>query len=143
MVIAESQPTTTGRRSTVPLLVGVGAVVFVLVVARWLMTPWDDWVPLAPHQDIPAEITVDDLPTAARYRCAAVLDSNTATATDQAVVAQTHQDLTREPCSGFRTQRKVVGGVDVAVGLAVLVGALVVSRPRSAPSSVNRNADDL
>ena len=142
MEIAQDTRTTTGRWPTVRLLVAVGAVVFVLVVARWLTTPWDDWVPLDPHQDLPAEIVVDDLPDAAHYRCSAVLDSDTAVATDQAVDAQRYQDLTREPCSGLRTQRKAVGGMDVAVALAAVAGAMVLSRRSSASSSASRNADD-
>jgi hypothetical protein len=141
MAIAQDQPTTTRKWPTVRLLVVAAAVVFVLVVVRWLTTPWDDWVPLDPHQDLPAEIIVDDLPEAAHYRCSAVLDSDTATATDQAVEAQRYQDLTREPCSGFRTQRKALGGVDVAVALAVVAGVVVVSRRRSASSSVSRSAN--
>ena len=112
------------------LVAGACALVFLLVVARWLTTPFDDWVPLAPHRDVPAEVNVDDLPTAAHYRCSAVLDTNAATATDQATEAQTYQDLTREPCSGFRTERKALGSLDVAVGLAVLAGLLALSRRR-------------
>jgi hypothetical protein len=142
MAIAQDQQTTTRKRPTVGLLVAVGAVVFVLVIARWLTTPWDDWVPLDPHQDLPAEITVDDLPDAAHYRCSAVLDSDTATATDQALDAQRYQDLTREPCSGLRPQRKALGGLDVAVALAAVAGVVLVSRRSSGSSSVNRSAND-
>ena len=139
MAIEQDQPTTR-KRPTVRLLVVVAATVFGLLVVRWLTTPWDDWVPLVPHQDLPTEIIVDDLPDAAHYRCSAVLDSDTATATDQAAEAQQYQDLTREPCTGFRTQRKALGALDVAVALAAVAGVVMVSRRRSASSSASRSA---
>jgi hypothetical protein len=142
MAIAQDQPTTQGKRRTGRLLVVAGAVIFALVIARWLTTPWDDWVPLDPQQNLPADIVVDDLPDAAHYRCSAVLDSDTATATEQAVDAQRHQDLTREPCSGLRTQRKALGGLDMAIALAVVIGVVVLSRRHAAPSPGNRNTFD-
>src|SRR5690606_1994316 len=96
------------NRSVVrPIAVAV-AVVFALVVARWLTTPWDDWVPLEPRRDLPASVSVDDLPTAAHYRCSAVLDMDVATATDQAANAERYQELTRKPCDA-RTERRVLG----------------------------------
>jgi hypothetical protein len=131
MAIAQDQPTTTGTRSRALLIAGLCAVAFLLVVARWLTTPYDDWVPVTPRQGLPAEIVVDDLPDAAHYRCSALLDSASATPTEQAAEAETHQDLTREPCSEFRTGRKVLGASDLVVGLAVLTGLVVFSRRRS------------
>src|SRR3954452_13630562 len=98
MATAQDERATTRRWPSARLLVGVGVIIFVLVVARWLTTPWNDWVPLTPQTELPAGIAVDQLPAAAHYRCSAVLDSNAATATDQAVDAQSHQDLSREPC---------------------------------------------
>jgi len=131
MAIAQDQPTTTGTRPTALVIAGLCAVVFLLVVVRWMTTPFDDWVPVTPHQGLPPEVVVDDLPDAAHYRCSAVLDGSGATPTKQAAEAQTYQDLTREPCTEFAAGRKALGATDLVVGLAVLAVLVVVSRRRS------------
>jgi hypothetical protein len=130
MATVQDQPST-GTRSRALLIAGLCAVVFLLVVARWMTTPFDDWVPVTPRQGLPPEVVVDDLPDAAHFRCSALSDSSAATPTDQAAEAQTYQELTREPCSEFRAGRKALGASDLVMGLAVLAGLVVFSRRRS------------
>jgi hypothetical protein len=133
------------------LVIGAAIVVLVLgvVVARWMVTPFDDWVPLAEPKELPADVNPDDLPKAAEFRCSAALgDGDSAVATEQATQALEVQQLTREPCVDPRAQNRVVGSADllVSAGLLFLLVAVhrrnAASRGREPHGAAHAAADD-
>lgn len=110
----------------------IGLVLVGIVIGRWLVTPFDDWVPLAPRADLPAEVDPNELPQSARFECPAVLwGSGSPEATQQATEALEMQDLTREPCVDASRQHRAIAVVDLAVlGAAAVAVVLVVRRRR-------------
>lgn len=130
MAVAEEEKTHVGGRSPFLIVALVAVLVFGVVIARWLTTPFEDWVPLAAPTDLPAEINPDDLPHSAHFRCAAPFgEAESAVATDQATDALDVQSLVREPCVEIRSQHRAIGSLNLAVA-AGLLGAGVVMRRR-------------
>lgn len=110
----------------------VGLLLVGIVIGRWLVTPFDDWVPLAPRADLPAEVDPNELPQSARFECPALLwGGGSPEATQQATEALEMQDLTREPCVDARRQYRALAIVDLVVlGAAAVAVVLVVQRRR-------------
>lgn len=131
MAIAEQEKGQVRGRSPLLTVALVALLVFAAVIARWLTTPFDDWVPLVAPADLPAEIIVDDLPHAAQFECSAPFgEAEASVATEQAIDALELQALVREPCSEIRSQHRAVGSVNIAVSLGLLGVSVVVWRRR-------------
>lgn len=116
-------------RSTVPIVVLVGALLFALVIGRWMTTSFDDWVPLNPPEVLPTGIVEADLPDAARFECSAPVGAEPAArASAQAEEALELQTLSRTPCDDSRTQHRVVGALDLVVILSASIATIVIWR---------------
>lgn len=104
------------------VLATVLLLLFTVVIARWMFTPFDDWVPLVLPRQLPAEIGPDGLPEAAHYRCSAPFaQHHEASITEQAGKALELQTLSREPCDELWPQRQALALADLAISLGLLV----------------------
>jgi hypothetical protein len=117
----------------------LGILLFALVVGRWLTTPFDDAVPLIPHEHLATGVDVGTLPTAARFRCSAPLgDGDPAHPPSDLDGVLELQDLDREPC-GARGERMGLGLADLVLVAAALV-LVVVKRPTAHDEEADREA---
>jgi hypothetical protein len=123
--------------STVVATVGVGLVVFALLIGHWLTTPFDDWVTLDAPAVLPEGVVEDDLPASARFECSQPLGTATEpVASSQAREAMTVQTLSRTPCDSPRVQFRVLGLVNLMVIALLLVGTLVIWMRRGRPAAM-------
>jgi hypothetical protein len=118
-------------------------VVFGALILRWMVSSFDDWVPLAAPQELPAGVAANDLPRSAQFRCPAPWgDGESGVATPQATQALegrslpdpsivVAQELAREPCVEARAQRRAIGIVNL-VACAGLLLVLTTHRRRGA-----------
>ncbi|MGK2958392.1 MAG: hypothetical protein ACSLFB_08350 [Acidimicrobiales bacterium] len=110
------------------VIAAVVLLLFTLVIARWMASPFDDWVPLVLPRQLPAEIGPDDLPTAAHYRCSAPFAGHhEASITEQASHALELQTLAREPCDELWPQRRMLALADLTIYLGLFVALAVWS----------------
>ncbi len=109
---------------------------FTVVVARWMFSPFDDWVPVVPSRQLPAEVGPDDLPAAAHYRCSAPFSGHDeASTTEQAEQALELQTVSRRPCNEAWPQRRVLALADLLLALGLLIVLAISSfRPDLLPS---------
>jgi hypothetical protein len=111
--------------------VAVALLVFVAVVGRWMLTPFDDWVPLDAPEALPAGVDPNALPKSAMFRCSApVGEVESAVASPQATEALELQVVAREPCAGPRSLHRAIGTVDLAVAGAGLLVVVLAARRR-------------
>lgn len=95
---------------------------FTVVVGRWMVTPFDDWVPLVMPKQLPAGVDPNGIPTAAHYRCSAPFaGQDKASITNQASRALELQTLSREPCNDIWPQRRILAIADLILSLGLFV----------------------
>ena len=106
---------------------------FTVVVGRWMVTPFDDWVPLVMPKQLPAGVYPNGIPTAAHYRCSAPFaGQDKASITNQASRALELQTLSREPCNDIWPQRRILAIADLILSLGLFVSlGIWWSRPKT------------
>ncbi|MBI1843515.1 MAG: hypothetical protein HYR89_02725 [Actinobacteria bacterium] len=127
--------------SRVRVVAAVLLLLFTVVTARWMVSPFDDWVPLVLPQQLPAGIGPGDLPTAAHYRCSAPFAGHhAASITEQAGDALELQTLSRKPCDEVWPQRRVLALTDLVIALGLFVALAVWSfRPEPTDTHARRS----
>ncbi len=108
--------------SRASVVAAVLLLLFTVVIGLWMVSPFDDWVPLVPPRQLPADIGPDALPAAAHYRCSAPFAGrHEASITKQASHALELQTLSREPCDEAWPQRRMLALTDLVISLGLLV----------------------